>query len=124
MAPDDHYAALSNLILTVLREVTEATLLLPSLSPPDCAVLTTIYLSLLSLERLFPSNRINEFMPFWTHYKIIPQLLELDALGILALWRNGKLRAAKWDAMDTIELVNRRFGRTAEKIVKEIRRTA
>lgn len=80
-----------------------------------------LFTPLLSLDSLFPRNRTTEFIPQWQRYKFIPQLLDLDAIGILALWRNGRLRAAGWQPEDVIEIVDRRFGRNAEGVIREIR---
>ena len=65
---------------------------------------------------------MTEFVPAFARYRAFPQLLEIDAWGILALWRNGRLRAAGWDAADTIEILDRRFGRSADAIIREIRK--
>jgi hypothetical protein len=119
---DERYNALGPLILTILAQVTEDMLLLPTLSPSDSTSLSTVYSPLLQLDGLFPRNRITEFIPQWGRYKMFPQLLELDAFGILALWRNGRLRAVGWDATDTIEILDKRFGSNAAGVIREIRR--
>ena len=120
---DEECTALGTIILAILEQVTEDILLLPTLGQLDSSALSAIYSPLLSLDGLFPRNRIYEFMPSWGRYKMVPQLLELDASGILALWRTGRLSASGWDATDTIEIIDRRFGRNAESVVREIRRT-
>ena len=122
MTPDERYTALGPLLLTILSQVTEDMLLLPTLPQPDSSSLSQIFTPLLSLEGLFPRNRILEFIPPWGRYRLILQLLELDAFGILALWRNGRLRSVGWDATDTIEILERRFGRSADVVIREIRR--
>jgi len=123
MTPTSRFTALSTTMITILTQITEDVLLLPTLPQPDSSALSQLYSPLLTLENLFPRARITEFMPQWGKFKIIPQLLELDMLGILALWRNGKLRLAGWDATDTIEILDRRFGRNADGVVREIRRS-
>jgi hypothetical protein len=123
MALDERCTALGAIVLSILEQVTEDVLLLPTLTQLDSSALAAIYSPLLSLDILFPRNRIYEFMPSWGRYKVIPQLLELDANGILALWRTGRLSAAGWDATDTSEIIHRRFGRNADSVVREIRRT-
>jgi len=45
----------------------------------------------------------------------------MDLWGILALWRAGRVSGAGWEAEDVIEIVDRRFGREAEGVVREIR---
>jgi hypothetical protein len=122
MTPDERCIALSSVLLTILSQVTEDFLLLPTLPQPDSSALSQIFSPLLSLEGLFPRNRILEFIPTWGRYKLIPQLLELDMFGILALWRNGRLRSVGWDATDTTEILERRFGRGADGVIREIRR--
>lgn len=122
MTPDERCIALSPIVLSILSRVTEDFLLLPTLPQPDSSALSQIFLPLLSLEGLFPRNRMLEFIPAWGRYRSIPQLLELDMFGILALWRNGRLRSVGWDATDTIEILERRFGRSAEGVIREIRR--
>jgi len=122
MTPDERCIALSLLLQTILSQITEDFLLLPTLPQPDSSALSQIFSPLLSLEGLFPRNRIFEFIPAWGRYRVIPQLLELDMFGILALWRNGRLRSVGWDATDTIEILERRFGRAADGVIREIRR--
>lgn len=122
MTPDERCSSLSPLITTVLSQVAEDFFLLPTLSPADTFSLSAIYTPLLSLDQLFPRNRVTEFMSLWPRYRLIPQLLELDANGILALWSNGRLKNAGWDAVDIIEIVQRRFGRGADPVIREIRR--
>jgi hypothetical protein len=63
-----------------------------------------------------------EFIPAWGRYRLTPQLLELDMFEILALWRNGRLRSVGWDVTDITEILERRFGRGAEGVIREIRR--
>jgi hypothetical protein len=122
MPETDRLNLLAPLILATLSQVTEDILLLPSLSPPDSQSLSSLYAPLLQVAGLFPRGRISEFVPPFTRYRVFPQLLEVDAWGILALWRNGRLRSAGWDAGDIIEILDRRFGRSAEGIAREIRR--
>jgi hypothetical protein len=119
MTPEERCIALSPIVLAILSQVTEDFLLLPTLPRPDALALSQIFLPLLSLEGLFPRNRI---IPAWGRYRSIPQLLELDMFGILALWRNGRLRSVGWNATDIIEILERRFGKGAEGVIWEIRR--
>jgi len=97
-------------------------MLLPSLPPPDSSALSALYTPLLQLEGLFPRGKVTEFLPAFARYRGFPQLLEIDAGGILTLWRNGRLTRAGWDATDIIEILDRRFGRNADAIIREIRR--
>src|SRR6266496_2067472 len=122
MTNDERCTALGPILLTILSQVTEDILLLPTLPQLDSSSLSQIFSPLLSLEGLFPRNRIHEFIPPWGRYRLIPQLLELDAFGILTLWRHGRLRSVGWDATDTIEILERRFGRGADGVIREIRR--
>ena len=122
MTPEERCTALSPIILTILSQATEDILLLPTLTQTDSTSLAELFSQLLQLDDLFPRNRIQEYIPQWGRYRVFPQLLELDAFGILALWRSGRLRSVGWDATDTIEIIDRRFGRSAEGIVREIRR--
>jgi hypothetical protein len=121
MTLDERCAALGPLIIAVCAQITEDILLLPTLNEPDSSSLATIFTPLLSMETLFPRGRVTEFMPTWQRYKFIPLLLESDGNGILALWRNGRLRAGGWEPEDVIEIVDRRFGREAEGVTREIR---
>jgi hypothetical protein len=107
--------------MTVLQQMTDDIMLLPSLTQSDSSSLASLYSQLLSLENLFQRNRISEFIPIWARYRVVPQLLEMDPIGILGLWRAGRLRSAGWDASDVIEIVERRFGRSAEAVVRQIR---
>jgi hypothetical protein len=121
MTLDERCAALGPLIITICAQITEDILLLPTLNEPDSSALATIFTPLLTLDTLFARGRVTEFMPTWQRYKLIPPLLELDGNGILALWRNGRLRAGGWEPEDVIEIIDRRFGRNAEGIIREIR---
>jgi len=103
-------------------QVSDDILLQPSLSPPEAFSLSQIYTPLLSLEQLFPRNRVAEFMPSYLRYRLIPQLLESEPNKILELWRNGRLGSAGWDAVDIIEILQKRFGRNADTVIREIRR--
>ena len=122
MTPDEKYTSLSPIILSILAQVTEDILLLPTLPQPDSSSLSELFSQLLQLDTLFPRGRIQDFIPQWGRYRVLPQLLELNSLGILSLWRSGRLRSVGWDATDTIEILDRRFGRSADNIVREIRR--
>jgi hypothetical protein len=122
MSLSDRYSSLGTLIISILSQITEDILLLPTLSQNDSLSLSQLYTPLLSLDQLFPRNKVMEYMPLWQRYKFVPQLLELDAQGILALWRNTRLRTAGWDAIDVNEILERRFGRAAEGVIREIRR--
>jgi hypothetical protein len=122
MTLDERCTALSPIILTILAQITEDILLLPTLSQPDSSSLAELFAQILQLDDLFPRNRIQEFIPQWGRYRVFPQLLESDMSGILTLWRTGRLRSVGWDATDTIEILDRRFGRNAEAVVREIRR--
>jgi hypothetical protein len=122
MTLDERCTALSPIILTILAQITEDISLLPTLSQPDSSSLAELFAQILQLDDLFPRNRIQEFIPQWGRYRVFPQLLESDMSGILTLWRTGRLRSAGWDATDTIEILDRRFGRNAEAVVREIRR--
>ena len=121
MTLDERCSALAPLIITVMAQITDDLLLLPTLSPPETFYLAQIFTPLLSLDQLFPRNRLVEFMSLWPRYRLIPQLLELEATKILELWSNGRLRAAGWDAVDIIEILERRFGRDADSVIREIR---
>jgi|SRR5277367_2724753 len=122
MTPQERFSALGPLILTVVSQVTEDILLLPTLAPADTSALAAIFHPLLALEQLFPRGRVTEFMFSWGKYKLVPSLLEGDIVGITALWRSGRLSQMGWGADDVIEIVERRFGRTAEGIIREINR--
>jgi hypothetical protein len=122
MTLDERCSALSPLVITVMAQIADDILLLPTLSPSDTFSLAQIYTPLLSLDQLFPRNRVTDFMSAYPRYRLIPQLLELEPNKILDLWRNGRLRTAGWDAVDIIEILQRRFGRNADNVVKEIRR--
>ena len=122
MTPQERFTALGPLILTVVSQITEDILLLPTLTPADTSALAAIFAPLLILEQLFPRTRVTEFMFSWGKYKLVPSLLEGDIPGITALWRSGRLSQTGWGADDVIEIVERRFGRMAEGIVREIRR--
>ena|SRR5579871_1153930 len=122
MTLDERCSALAPLITTVMAQITDDFLLLPTLSPPETFSLAQIFIPLLSLDQLFPRNRLVEFMSLWPRYRLIPQLLELEATKILELWSNGRLRAAGWDAVDIIEILERRIGRSADSVIREIRR--
>jgi hypothetical protein len=122
MMPEDRFTSLSLLSRTTLSQITEDILLLPTLSPSETPVLSNLTSQLLSLETLFPRNRVTEYLPQWTKYKTLPQLLEMDLKGILTLWRTGRLMTAGWDGSDICEIVERRFGRSGEGVCREIRR--
>ena len=122
MSPQERFSALGPLILTTVGQVTEDILLLPTLPAADTATLAAIFAPLLSLDNLFPRNRVSEFMPSWAKYKLVPALLEGDIIGIIALWRSGRLSNVGWDGNDVIEIVERRFGRAADVLIREIRR--
>src|SRR5438045_2819143 len=114
MTPDEKYTSLSPIILSILAQVTEDILLLPTLPEADSSSLSELFSQLLQLDTLFPRGKIQDFVPQWGRYRVFPQLLELNAFGILSLWRSGRLRSVGWDATDTIEILDRRFGRSAD----------
>jgi hypothetical protein len=121
MTLDERCHALGPLILTILQQMIEDIFLLPTLTQSDSSSLASLYSQLLSLENLFPRNRIIEYMPQWARYRVVPQLLEMDQNGILGLWRAGRLRSSGWEASDIIEIVERRFGRSADGVIRQIR---
>jgi len=122
MLPDDRLTSLSLLATTTLTQTTEDILLLPTLSASESPVLASLTSQLLSLENLFPRNRVNDYMPQWGKYRVLPQLLEMDLKGILMLWRTGRLKGIGWDGGDICEIVERRFGRSGDGVCREIRR--
>ena len=122
MPARERYLALGTLLISILSQITDDILFLPKLSPPDSFALSQLFAPLVQMEELFPRNRLSDYMPLWQRYKLVPQLLELDIQSILALWRNGRLKSAGWDAVDVIEILERRFGSTADWVIKEIRR--
>jgi hypothetical protein len=121
MTPDERCHALGPLIVSILQQMMEDIFLLPTLTQSDSSSLASLYSQLLSLENLFPRNRIIEYMPQWARYRAVPQLLEMDQNGILGLWRAGRLRSSGWEASDVIEIVERRFGRSADGVIRQIR---
>lgn len=121
MTADERCQALGPLIMTVLQQMTDDIMLLPTLTHSDTSSLASLYSQLLSMENLFQRNRISEFIPVWARYRVVPQLLEMDQMGILGLWRSGRLQSAGWEASDVIEIIERRFGRSAEAVVRQIR---
>jgi len=118
---DERDSLLARIITAVLEAVIEDITLLPSLPQHDSSAMSAIFLPLLSLEDLFPRNRIIDIIPSWPRYKVLPQLLESTSSAILGLWRSGRLRSAGWDANSVIDIVEKRFGRSAEDVVREIR---
>jgi hypothetical protein len=119
MAENDRLAILAPLVLQILTQITEEFLLLPHLPPQDSTALSALFSPFLQLEGLFPRGRVPEG---FAKFKVFPALLESDPQGILALWRMGRLKGAGWDAFDVIEILEKRFGRSVEGIVREIRR--
>jgi hypothetical protein len=122
MSPGDRYSATGALVMSVLSLTTDYILLLPSLPPAESEALSSLFALLLPLEQLFPRNRLSEYVPLWQQYKLVPQLLELDLQAILGLWRNGRLKASGWDAVDLMQILERRFGHNADGVIQEIRR--
>ena len=121
LSVEERDSLLARTVTSVLEAVIKDIIHLPSLPQSDSSATVALFTPLLSLEDLFPRNRINEFIPSWPRYKFVPQLLELPSNGISTLWRSGRLRSVGWDANDVIEIVERRFGRGAEELVREIR---
>jgi hypothetical protein len=106
---------------TLTTQITEDILLLPSLSASTTVHLSPLLSRFIVLEQLFPRGRMSEFVPEWGRFRMLQGLLEMDLWGILALWRAGRVSGAGWEAEDVIEIVDRRFGREAEGVVREIR---
>jgi len=100
----------------------EDILLLPTLAAAETAALAALFIPLLSMENLFPRNRVTEFMPSWGKYKLVPTLLEGDVAGITGLWRTGRVSSSGWDGSDVVEILERRFGHAADGLVREIRK--
>lgn len=123
MVQEDRCTALGTMISGALEQLTDDILLLPTLSPPDSSALASLLAQVLSLDTLFPRNRVAEYVTNWSKYKFLQQLLECDLHTLLVLWRTGRLRTSGWDATDIIEFLNKRFGRSAEVVIREIRRT-
>jgi hypothetical protein len=122
MTPQERFSALGPIILTAVGQVTEDIQLLPTLPPSDTAALVSLFMPLLSLENLFPRNRVTEFMPSWGKYKLVPTLLEGDIGGITGLCRSGRMNSSGWDGNDVVEILQRRFGHAADGLIREIRR--
>ena len=122
MTTEDRFTSLSILLSTAVSQMTEDIILLPTLTAGETSILAPLLSQLLSLENIFPRNRIGEYVPQWGKYKIFPPLLDMDLKGVLTLWRTGRLKSSEWDGSDICEIIERRFGRAGEGVCREIRR--